>query len=205
MCRYVYLHLPFMWVNIRSCHWGFGVQHISFFFPFNSTWGRVTLNSKTISPTREMRKAKPIFFSVGCRQIGWKKHKTRMYGSVRQFGMVWCLMAFGALYLSYLVGIWNQLVNYWTPPSRGNTEPPARPLLSRLRDWLINKEAEAAVQEDWYVWGTAQCLLCCASTKLWMKIRLGFGMYFCFVPTSSCQYSRGIRRVCSGFRSLNYV
>ena len=54
----------------------------------------------------------------------------------------------------------------------------ARPLLSRLRDWLVKKEAETAVQEDWYVWGTAQCLLCCASTKLWMKIRLGFGMYF---------------------------
>lgn len=42
----------------------------------------------------------------------------------------------------------------------------ARTLLSRLRDWLVNKEAETAVQEDWYVWGTAQCLLCCASTKL---------------------------------------
>lgn len=102
--------------------WG---ANISFFFPFNSTWGRVTLNSKTISPTREMRKAKPIFFSVGCRQIGWKKHKTRMYGSVRQFGMVWCLMAFGALYLSYPVGIWNQLVNGRRgPPSRGSTEHP---------------------------------------------------------------------------------
>lgn len=133
--------------------------------------------------------AKPIFFSVGCRQIGWKKHKTRIHGSVRQFGMVWWCLMFDGIWCSIpIISSGNmESTGQLTQGTSISTHNDvtclehllfARTLLSRLRDWLVNKEAETAVQEDWYVWGTAQWFLRCASTKLWMKIRLGFGMYF---------------------------